>query len=119
MCDANWKRMMLQATDVSVQLYALVHWEDPMDVTVGHQGGPYMPGENTHTKEGVLHYKAGTSYLGKENWKSCYLVLRYTVTLSTHCFKTPRKNRAVDTSQNILEAFSLGVNTGAPQKICV
>ncbi|XP_033909957.3 pleckstrin homology domain-containing family M member 2 isoform X2 [Acipenser ruthenus] len=64
-----------EATEVSVQLYALVHWEDPMDVTVGHQGGPYMPGENTHTKEGVLHYKAGTSYLGKENWKSCYLVL--------------------------------------------
>ncbi|KAK6472371.1 pleckstrin homology domain-containing family M member 2-like [Huso huso] len=64
-----------EATEVSVQLYALVHWEDPMDVTVGHQGGLYMPGENTHTKEGVLHYKAGTSYLGKENWKSCYLVL--------------------------------------------
>ncbi|MGH0132435.1 UNVERIFIED_CONTAM: hypothetical protein FKN15_049823 [Acipenser sinensis] len=64
-----------EVTEVSVQLYALVHWEDPMDVTVGHQGGPYMPGENTHTKEGVLHYKAGTSYLGKENWKSCYLVL--------------------------------------------
>ncbi|XP_041129513.1 pleckstrin homology domain-containing family M member 2-like isoform X1 [Polyodon spathula] len=64
-----------EATEVSIQLYALVHWEDPMDVAVGHQDGLYVPGESTHTKEGVLHYKAGTSYLGKEYWKSCYLVL--------------------------------------------
>lgn len=28
-------------------------------------------------KEGTLLYRAGTTYLGKELWKSCYLVLRY------------------------------------------
>lgn len=27
------------------------------------------------TKEGMLHYKAGTSYLGKEHWKTCFVVL--------------------------------------------
>lgn len=33
--------------------------------------------EGTVTKEGVLHYKAGTSYLGKEHWKACFVVLRW------------------------------------------
>ncbi|EPQ20219.1 Pleckstrin like proteiny domain-containing family M member 2 [Myotis brandtii] len=31
--------------------------------------------EGAITKEGMLHYKAGTSYLGKELWKTCFVVL--------------------------------------------
>lgn len=35
-----------------------------------------MPAENSITKEGMLSYKAGTFYLGKEHWKPCFVVLR-------------------------------------------
>lgn len=35
------------------------------------------PAEGTITKEGMLHYKASTSYLGKEHWKACFVVLRW------------------------------------------
>lgn len=62
---------------MSIRLYSLVHWEDPMDVALSPQGGPPGPGGASSTKEGALLYKASTTYLGKELWKSCYLVLRY------------------------------------------
>ncbi|XP_005004409.1 pleckstrin homology domain-containing family M member 2 isoform X4 [Cavia porcellus] len=55
-----------EASTVTVHFYGLVHWEDPMDCS---------PPEGAITKEGVLHYKAGTSYLGKEHWKTCFVVL--------------------------------------------
>ncbi|XP_042347542.1 pleckstrin homology domain-containing family M member 2 isoform X2 [Plectropomus leopardus] len=61
--------------EVSIQLYSLVHWEDPMDMTLSPQGGVSIPGLPSSTKEGTLQYRAGTTYLGKELWKSCYLVL--------------------------------------------
>lgn len=56
---------------MTVHFYGLVHWEDPMDCS---------PPEGAITKEGVLHYKAGTSYLGKEHWKTCFVVLRWVPT---------------------------------------
>lgn len=61
--------------DVSIQLYSLVHWEDPMDMALSPQDGPPISGRTSSTKEGMLQYRAGSSYLGKELWKSCYLVL--------------------------------------------
>ncbi|XP_033485381.2 pleckstrin homology domain-containing family M member 2 isoform X2 [Epinephelus lanceolatus] len=61
--------------EVSIQLYSLVHWEDPMDLTLSPQGGAPTFGPPSSTKEGTLQYRAGTTYLGKELWKSCYLVL--------------------------------------------
>ncbi|XP_074500722.1 pleckstrin homology domain-containing family M member 2 isoform X1 [Sebastes fasciatus] len=61
--------------EVSIQLYSLVHWEDPMDMTLSPQGGPPIPGQPSSTKEGTLQFRAGSTYLGKELWKSCYLVL--------------------------------------------
>ncbi|XP_064423918.1 pleckstrin homology domain-containing family M member 2 [Latimeria chalumnae] len=64
-----------EASDVTIHLYGLIHWEDPMDVTMGPQSGIYRPAESAVTKEGVLYYKAGTSYLGKEHWKPCFVVL--------------------------------------------
>ncbi|XP_023120304.2 pleckstrin homology domain-containing family M member 2 isoform X1 [Amphiprion ocellaris] len=64
-----------EVSDVSVQLYSLVHWEDPMDMSLSPQGGPPNSGVLSSTKEGILQYKAGTTYLGKELWKSGYLVL--------------------------------------------
>ncbi|KAL6120007.1 plekhm2 [Pungitius sinensis] len=60
---------------VSIQLYSLVHWEDPMDMALSPQGGPPISGLPASTKEGALQYRAGSTYLGKELWKSCYLVL--------------------------------------------
>ncbi|KAL0158242.1 hypothetical protein M9458_046318, partial [Cirrhinus mrigala] len=51
-----------------IRLYSLVHWEDPMDAAVASPTSP-------STKEGALLYRAGSTYLGKEVWKSCYLVL--------------------------------------------
>ena len=59
---------------MSIHLYSLVHWEDPLDMT---QGCSPTLGVSFSTKEGTLLYRAGTTYLGKELWKSCYLVLRY------------------------------------------
>ncbi|KAM7410949.1 hypothetical protein PAMA_021083 [Pampus argenteus] len=61
--------------EVSIQLYSLVHWEDPMDMTLSPQGVPSSFRLPSSTKEGIVHYRAGTTYLGKELWKSCYLVL--------------------------------------------
>ncbi|XP_037357352.1 pleckstrin homology domain-containing family M member 2 isoform X2 [Talpa occidentalis] len=64
-----------EATAVTVCFYGLVHWEDPMDESLGPVPCHCSPPEGTITKEGMLHYKAGTSYLGKEHWKTCFVVL--------------------------------------------
>uniref|UniRef100_A0A493SWP6 Pleckstrin homology domain-containing family M member 2 n=1 Tax=Anas platyrhynchos platyrhynchos TaxID=8840 RepID=A0A493SWP6_ANAPP len=64
-----------EACDVVVRFYGLVHWEDPMDEALGPSANSYTSAENTVTKDGILHYKAGTSYLGKEQWKTCFVVL--------------------------------------------
>ncbi|CAI5783114.1 Hypothetical predicted protein [Podarcis lilfordi] len=64
-----------EISDVVVRFYGLIHWEDPMDETLGPAPSDYMLVEHPITKEGVLSYKAGTNYLGKENWKTCYVVL--------------------------------------------
>ena len=60
-----------QATTVTVRFYGLVHWEDPQDESLGRTPCHCSPPEGAITKEGMLHYKAGTSYLGKEHWKTC------------------------------------------------
>lgn len=60
-----------------VRFYGLVHWEDPMDEALGPASSSYSSAENAVTKDGILHYKAGTSYLGKEQWKPCFVVLRW------------------------------------------
>ncbi|KAM9342710.1 pleckstrin homology domain-containing family M member 2 [Pholidichthys leucotaenia] len=83
--DATMERLALtkfvsqesecEVSEVSIQLYSLVHWEDPMDTSLSPQGGSPGPGGLHSTKEGPLQYRAGTTYLGKEQWKSCYLVL--------------------------------------------
>lgn len=65
-----------QASTVTVHFYGLVHWEDPTDEALGPVPCHCSPPEGAVTKEGVLHYKAGTSYLGKEHWKTCFVVLR-------------------------------------------
>lgn len=62
-----------------VRFYGLVHWEDPMDEALGPTNNSYTSAENAVTKDGILHYKAGTSYLGKEQWKTCFVVLRWAV----------------------------------------
>uniref|UniRef100_A0A673TSS3 Pleckstrin homology domain-containing family M member 2 n=1 Tax=Suricata suricatta TaxID=37032 RepID=A0A673TSS3_SURSU len=64
-----------EATAVTVHFYGLVHWEDPLDESLGPVPCHCSPPEGTITKEGMLHYKAGTSYLGKEHWKTCFVVL--------------------------------------------
>ncbi|XP_067826632.1 pleckstrin homology domain-containing family M member 2 isoform X2 [Heptranchias perlo] len=64
-----------EVSEVTIHLYSLIHWEDPMDVTAGPQRNLYMTAVNTVTKEGILHYKAGTSYLGSPIWKASYVVL--------------------------------------------
>nr|XP_046252519.1 pleckstrin homology domain-containing family M member 2 isoform X2 [Scatophagus argus] len=61
-----------EVSEVSIQLYSLVHWEDPLDMT---QGGSPSSGAPSSTKDGTLQYRAGTTYLGKELWKSCYIIL--------------------------------------------
>lgn len=48
-----------------------------MDMTISPQGCPPNFGSTFSTKEGSLQYRAGTTYLGKELWKTCYLVLWY------------------------------------------
>lgn len=65
-----------QVTAVTVCFYGLVHWEDPLDESLGPVPCHCSPPENAITKEGMLQYKAGTSYLGKEHWKACFVVLR-------------------------------------------
>ncbi|XP_066872899.1 pleckstrin homology domain-containing family M member 2 isoform X1 [Kogia breviceps] len=64
-----------EATTVTVCFYGLVHWEDPQDESLGRIPCHRSPPEGAITKEGMLHYKAGTSYLGKEHWKTCFVVL--------------------------------------------
>ncbi|XP_040843887.1 pleckstrin homology domain-containing family M member 2 isoform X1 [Ochotona curzoniae] len=64
-----------EASTVTVHFYGLVHWEDPMDESLASMPCHCSPPEGTITKEGMLHYKAGTSYLGKEHWKTCFVVL--------------------------------------------
>ncbi|XP_054994539.1 pleckstrin homology domain-containing family M member 2 isoform X2 [Sorex araneus] len=64
-----------EATAVTVCFYGLVHWEDPTDECMGPAACHCAAPEGGITKEGVLHYKAGTSYLGKEHWKPCFVVL--------------------------------------------
>ncbi|XP_077007303.1 pleckstrin homology domain-containing family M member 2 isoform X2 [Tamandua tetradactyla] len=64
-----------EASAVAVRFYGLVHWEDPTDESLGPVPCHCPPPEGTVTKEGMLHYKAGTSYLGKEHWKTCFVVL--------------------------------------------
>ncbi|XP_016139330.1 pleckstrin homology domain-containing family M member 2-like [Sinocyclocheilus grahami] len=61
--------------EMSICLYSLVHWEDPMDAAVASSTSPFGSRESSSTKEGALLYRAGSTYLGKEVWKSCYLVL--------------------------------------------
>uniref|UniRef100_A0A674MS33 Pleckstrin homology domain-containing family M member 2 n=1 Tax=Takifugu rubripes TaxID=31033 RepID=A0A674MS33_TAKRU len=61
-----------EVSEVSLRLYSLVHWEDPLDMM---QGCSPTSGVSFSTKEGTLQYRSGTTYLGKELWKSCYLVL--------------------------------------------
>ncbi|XP_057682140.1 pleckstrin homology domain-containing family M member 2 isoform X2 [Corythoichthys intestinalis] len=58
-----------EVSEVSIHLYSLVHWEDPMDASIPNLKSP------SSAKEGLLQYRAGSTYLGKELWKSCYLVL--------------------------------------------
>lgn len=62
---------------MTVRFYGLVHWEDPTDESLGPVPCHCSPPEGAITKEGMLHYKAGTSYLGKELWKTCFVVLRW------------------------------------------
>ncbi|XP_060040417.1 pleckstrin homology domain-containing family M member 2 isoform X2 [Erinaceus europaeus] len=64
-----------EATAVTVCFYGLVHWEDPLDESLGPGPCHCSLPEGTITKEGMLYYKAGTSYLGKEHWKTCFVVL--------------------------------------------
>ncbi|KAJ8016651.1 hypothetical protein DPEC_G00009460 [Dallia pectoralis] len=64
-----------EVSEVVIHLYSLVHWEDPMEVTLAPQTALVGAGDTSNTKEGPLLYRAGTTYLGKELWKSCYLVL--------------------------------------------
>ncbi|XP_052033910.1 pleckstrin homology domain-containing family M member 2 isoform X2 [Apodemus sylvaticus] len=64
-----------EASTVTVHFYGLVHWEDPMEEALGPVPCQCSPAEGTITKEGMLHYKASTSYLGKEHWKACFVVL--------------------------------------------
>uniref|UniRef100_A0A8C8DFY2 Pleckstrin homology domain-containing family M member 2 n=1 Tax=Oncorhynchus tshawytscha TaxID=74940 RepID=A0A8C8DFY2_ONCTS len=64
-----------EVSEVVIRLYSLVHWEDPMDVTLAPQTALVGAGDSSSTKEGPLLYRAGTTYLGKELWKSCYLIL--------------------------------------------
>lgn len=63
-----------EVAEVCVHLYSLVHWEDPLDTSMSPIHSPTFGG-TTSIKEGSVQYKAGTTYLGKELWKSCYAVL--------------------------------------------
>lgn len=61
-----------EVADVCMNLYSLVHWEDPLDTSLSPVHSSMSGGS---IKEGTVQYKAGSTYLGKELWKSCYLVL--------------------------------------------
>lgn len=83
--DATMERLALakfvaqeskrEISEVVVQFYGLVHWEDPTDETAVPVPPHCTSAENGVTKEGMLSYKAGTHYLGKEHWKPCFVVL--------------------------------------------
>ncbi|KAB0402258.1 hypothetical protein E2I00_013723, partial [Balaenoptera physalus] len=69
-------------TDATMEKLALAKFvaqeskcEDPQDESLGRIPCHCSPPEGAITKEGMLHYKAGTSYLGKEHWKTCFVVL--------------------------------------------
>ncbi|KAF7649496.1 hypothetical protein LDENG_00140640 [Lucifuga dentata] len=64
-----------EVSEVCIRLYSLVHWEDPLDTAVSPQDVSPGFGGSSSAKEGAMQYRAGTTYLGKELWKSCYLVL--------------------------------------------
>ncbi|XP_048374898.1 pleckstrin homology domain-containing family M member 2 isoform X2 [Sphaerodactylus townsendi] len=64
-----------ETAEVVVRFYGLVHWEDPLDEALGPVAPHCTVAENCVTKEGVLSYKSGTNYLGKELWKPCFVVL--------------------------------------------
>ncbi|KAM9298906.1 pleckstrin homology domain-containing family M member 2 [Gastrophryne carolinensis] len=82
--DATMERLALakfvsqesrrEASEVVMLYYGLVHWEDPLDESLVSLTSP-LSRDQSVTKEGVLYYKAGTSYLGREHWKSCYVVI--------------------------------------------
>ncbi|KAM3921891.1 pleckstrin homology domain-containing family M member 2 isoform 2-T2 [Leptodactylus fuscus] len=65
----------IEASEVVMLYYGLVHWEDPFDETLDSSGPHSSSREQAVSKEGILHYKASTSYLGRETWKTCYVVL--------------------------------------------
>lgn len=80
-----------------------------MDESLGPGPCHCSPPEGTITKEGMLHYKAGTSYLGKEHWKACFVALRWEppplrpgpgleVGLSAHWGQRPRGTSPSSTS---------------------
>uniref|UniRef100_A0A8C5QHB5 Pleckstrin homology domain-containing family M member 2 n=1 Tax=Leptobrachium leishanense TaxID=445787 RepID=A0A8C5QHB5_9ANUR len=81
--DATMERLALakfvsqeskrEASDVVMLYYGLVHWEDPLDDSPGSID-PHCK-DHPVSKEGVLYYKASTSYLGRETWKPCFVVL--------------------------------------------
>ncbi|XP_066462394.1 pleckstrin homology domain-containing family M member 2 isoform X2 [Eleutherodactylus coqui] len=65
----------IEASEVVMRYYGLVHWEDPLEETVAPSAPNCSFREQSASKEGVLYYKASTSYLGRETWKACYVVL--------------------------------------------
>ncbi|XP_053308368.1 pleckstrin homology domain-containing family M member 2 isoform X2 [Spea bombifrons] len=81
--DATMERLALakfvsqeskqEASEVVMLYYGLVHWEDPLDEALAT--GDSTCFDQNVSKEGVLYYKANTSYLGRETWKTCFVVL--------------------------------------------
>lgn len=65
----------IEASDVVMHYYGLVHWDDPFDEAQGPSEPNFLSRDQAVSKEGVLHYKASTSYLGRATWKTCYVVL--------------------------------------------
>lgn len=82
--DATMERLALtkfvaqeshcEVSEVCIHLYSLVHWEDPLDMSLSPVPSPSSGGKPS-IKEGMVQYRARTTYLGKELWKSCYLIL--------------------------------------------
>ncbi|XP_072011418.1 pleckstrin homology domain-containing family M member 2 isoform X4 [Engystomops pustulosus] len=65
----------IEASEVVMLYYGLVHWEDPFDEVIGFSEPNCSSRDQAVSKEGILHYKASVSYLGRETWKTCYVVL--------------------------------------------
>ncbi|MEQ2204470.1 hypothetical protein XENOCAPTIV_013607 [Xenoophorus captivus] len=76
-----------KVSEVSIQLYSLVHWEDPMDMTMSPQGETPTSGVPSCTKEGTLQYRSGTTYLGKELGEHCGGCRRSNNTERPHAFQ--------------------------------